>query len=585
MSELMDSHAFQFGIMNSLRTGNMVIDVCACAFIPLLLRWLLSWKDSIEPLVRKWIESMWSNRHEYVRTLEYSELTNLYGGGGVKDSKTDILQKALLLYIATALRNKNKAKSLDFPSAEVELMSFDNGDSYGTTTDALKRYQVCILPPKDTWVELGNGIWFWQSFSAETQEGSEGVQKKETVYKLKSYNRTGKEDIEAFLHSTYEWYVETVQKQSEDGRFFLSLTPTASKSDSDSNESSRLYKRYRLSEEKTFDSVFFPEKRSLLRLVDAFVKRSGKFAIKGCAHKLTLLLHGPPGTGKTSVIKSLAEYMGRHIVSIPLDSIRTNQELMDCMFDGVYSIAGEDVSRRLPMSSVIFVMEDVDCASHVVHSRTGTTSGSSATMALETGGTGSGTRPAKKGKRSKPTKDKSGKSTPERGDANGGEGCLDGWNALDGLFGSDDDFGLSCIGPKMPRSRRIGGDRLNLSGILNVLDGVIDCPERVVVMTTNHVDQLDEALVRPGRVNRQLYLGYMQVNEAVDMLQHYFSEVFAARAGMEEAARRRLQEVWPRLSDFTPAQLEQLCMEYESLDDLLSTGIESLYAEPCSATA
>ena len=35
-------------------------------------------------------------------------------------------------------------------------------------------------------------------------------------------------------------------------------------------------------------------------------------------------------------------------------------------------------------------------------------------------------------------------------------------------------------------SRLLGeGDELNLAGLLNVLDGVVDTPERIVVMTTN----------------------------------------------------------------------------------------------------
>lgn len=36
-------------------------------------------------------------------------------------------------------------------------------------------------------------------------------------------------------------------------------------------------------------------------------------------------------------------------------------------------------------------------------------------------------------------------------------------------------------------------DELNLSGILNVLDGVVDTPARIVIMTTNH----------PGKYERQ----------------------------------------------------------------------------------
>ena len=51
-------------------------------------------------------------------------------------------------------------------------------------------------------------------------------------------------------------------------------------------------------------------------------------------------------------------------------------------------------------------------------------------------------------------------------------------------------------------------DRLNLSGLLNVLDGVVDTPERIVVMTTNHPEILDPALIRPGRIDQKLLLGY-----------------------------------------------------------------------------
>jgi chaperone BCS1 len=62
-------------------------------------------------------------------------------------------------------------------------------------------------------------------------------------------------------------------------------------------------------------------------------------------------------------------------------------------------------------------------------------------------------------------------------------------------------------------------DKLDLSGLLNVLDGVVDCPNRILIMTSNHPEKLDPALIRPGRVNLKLYLGYIQLEEAKQMVQ------------------------------------------------------------------
>jgi chaperone BCS1 len=101
---------------------------------------------------------------------------------------------------------------------------------------------------------------------------------------------------------------------------------------------------------------------------------------------------------------------------------------------------------------------------------------------------------------------------------------------------------------------------------LNVLDGVVDCPNRIVVMTSNHPEKLDPALIRPGRVNLKLYLGYIELDEAELMIDHYFGGFRGEHlsTAQREELRAAFAEVSSRIQ-LTPAQLEQVCVQWQSL--------------------
>ena len=51
------------------------------------------------------------------------------------------------------------------------------------------------------------------------------------------------------------------------------------------------------------------------------------------------------------------------------------------------------------------------------------------------------------------------------------------------------------------------GANVTFSGLLNALDGVGSAEERVLFLTTNHVERMDAALIRPGRVDMTVRLG------------------------------------------------------------------------------
>ena len=69
-----------------------------------------------------------------------------------------------------------------------------------------------------------------------------------------------------------------------------------------------------------------------------------------------------------------------------------------------------------------------------------------------------------------------------------------------------------------------GLSRLTLSGLLNALDGVASTEGRIVVMTTNYIDRLDPALIRPGRVDIKQFIGYATEHQLQQMFARFYPE-------------------------------------------------------------
>ena len=106
------------------------------------------------------------------------------------------------------------------------------------------------------------------------------------------------------------------------------------------------------------------------------------------------------------------------------------------------------------------------------------------------------------------------------------------------------------------------GDKLDLAGVLNVIDGVVDSPNRILIMTSNHPENLDPALIRPGRINKRLHLGFMTPDCASSMVQNLFPEASASEI---VALQEVLQSQDCKL---VPAKLESMCAEHDTVASL-----------------
>jgi len=73
---------------------------------------------------------------------------------------------------------------------------------------------------------------------------------------------------------------------------------------------------------------------------------------------------------------------------------------------------------------------------------------------------------------------------------------------------------------------------VTLSGLLSVLDG-FRAPENVLfVMTSNKIEALDPALLRPGRIDFRLFLGKATDRQKVELYQRFFPQASEFEAEM-----------------------------------------------------
>ena len=86
------------------------------------------------------------------------------------------------------------------------------------------------------------------------------------------------------------------------------------------------------------------------------------------------------------------------------------------------------------------------------------------------------------------------------------------------------------------------GASVTFSGLLNALDGVAAGEERIAFLTTNHIDRLDEALIRPGRVDMTVRIGEATRYQAAEMWDRFYGDIDTDHQGRERFLGR-LQEL------------------------------------------
>ena len=316
----------------------------------------------------------------------------------------------------------------------------------------------------------------------------------EQVVELFSYT-LNTNDLRVFLNKLVYDYELKMKNKLGDNIYYFNQHPTNLPVDSKGNKDfSKLpntcaFTMKKFQTNRKFSNLFGPEIDVVKKRVEFFIKNKKWYDTKGIPYTWGLLLSGQAGAGKTSTVKCLANETHRHIININLNNDITKTQFENLFFNEVINVinisTGQTEKYSIPLEQRIYVLEDIDCQSDLVMER------SLKNKHIEH-------------QTNKPIEDQT----------------------------KDPNILLQSIktNPSKPDTYQnqplfSGAEKLDLSFLLNILDGVLENPGRIVIMTSNHIDQLDHALIRPGRIDVIADFKKCRNQTIIEMLEFFYDMV------------------------------------------------------------
>jgi len=235
---------------------------------------------------------------------------------------------------------------------------------------------------------------------------------------------------------------------------------------------------------KSFQNICGDDIRIIEKRVKFFINNKNWYDNKGIPYQLGILLSGVPGSGKTSVIRAIANLTKRHIINVNFGNITTATQLKSIFQSDILNVYKDNslndmVQYHIPIDKRLYVLEEIDAVSDIVKKR---------------------------------------------------------------IFND---------------TRNVVPDELTLGEILTVLDGTMEIPGRMLIMTSNYPESLDDALIRPGRIDIQVKFGYCSKEIIQEIYKIYFDK---------EINQKLLDKIPENV--FTPAEVGQIFFKYITSNDL-----------------
>lgn len=359
---------------------------------PIILEYIRSCSDKIKYYLDLLLEKFTNKKTyiiEYNGTIMNGAIANT---NGYLDHSNECIE-AVLFFL------KDKIDHSQIKSSKLMLKHIDN--CFNDKEKYSRDFTVNIAPMS---------IFKYEDFDFKYDEEQSFELNKSTIYKrltITTYSEN-LSNVTKFIKKCNKEYSKFINSMNK----LMFIIPNLDYKDI-------YYTNYEFISDKTFSNLLCNKKDKIIQMINELNDKK--------IDKLGILLYGRPGSGKTTIIKCIANYTKRSIVMIDLKKIKYRETLLEILFN-------PHVDRMyLPLSKRIYVIEDIDCTSDVVLERSSNIS-----------------------------------------------------------VNSNEEH-----------------ESLSLSDILNCIDGILELKDTIMIFTTNYVQKLDKALIRPGRIDLKIELSYM----------------------------------------------------------------------------